>query len=127
MIIYITVNSWNFDSFSTCSILKICYCSKLNNFRNLMFFEIAKLGKFKKFYELQIFGIFQIGKPRNFEIFAIWRIKVWLQKFAILELFIHSIFYTTPNFANSHICPLILINFHALSPQLLFHILVEIS
>ena len=36
----------NIEIFSNCSILKSCYCSKLNNFRNLMFFEIEKFGKF---------------------------------------------------------------------------------
>ena len=45
MEIYKIANSWNFDSFTNCSILKICYCSKLKNFRNLMFFEIEKFGK----------------------------------------------------------------------------------
>ena len=60
MIIYKIVNSWNFDSFPNCRILKICYCSELNFFRNLMFFEIAKFGKFLEFAALQIFLIFQI-------------------------------------------------------------------
>ena len=46
MLIYKIVNSWNFDRFPNCSILKIWCCSKLDNFRNLMFVEIAKFGKF---------------------------------------------------------------------------------
>ena len=49
MVIYKIVNSWNFDSFPNCGILKIYYCSRLKNFRNLMFFEIEKLGKFLEF------------------------------------------------------------------------------
>ena len=54
------VNSWNFNSFLNCSILKIYYCSKLKNSRNFMFFEISKL---------QIFRIFNIFKNFQIEIF----------------------------------------------------------
>ena len=57
-----------YDSFLNRSILKICYCSKLNNFRNLMFCEIEKFGKFLIFQKMQIFGIFKI------EIFLIFQI-----------------------------------------------------
>ena len=65
-------------------------------------------GIFKiEFAKLQIFGLFQIRKLRNFKIFSIRKIKVCLQKLAILELFVHSIFRTTRNFANSEICFLI--------------------
>ena len=39
MIIYKIINLWNFDSFPNCKISKILYFSKLNNFRNLIFFE----------------------------------------------------------------------------------------
>ena len=49
MIIYKIVNSWNFDSFSNCSIWKFAIVRKLNNFRNFTFFEIAKFGKFLEF------------------------------------------------------------------------------
>ena len=38
MIVYKVVNSRNFVSFSNCSIFKICYWSKLNNFKKLIFF-----------------------------------------------------------------------------------------
>ena len=69
MIIYKIVNSWNFDSFPNWSILKICYCSKLNNFRNLMFVVIAKFWKFLEFLKLQIFWIFKIT---NFWKFPDW-------------------------------------------------------
>ena len=150
------MNSWNFYIFSNCSILKICYCSQLNNFRNLMFWKLKNLGnlsyfrkcRFFEFATLQIFGIFnieffeifnieflfnfqnykfleipklnffefaklqifeivRIGKLRNLKKFVIRKIKVCLQKMAILELFVHSIFRTTRNFANSQICSLI--------------------
>ena len=47
IIIYNIVNLGNFNNFSNCSILKICYCSKLNNFRNLFFFfKLKNLGNF---------------------------------------------------------------------------------
>ena len=68
MLIYKIVNSWNFDGFPNCSILKKFYCSQLNNFRNYKFFEFAKLQILLifeidflfEFAKLQIFGIFQI-------------------------------------------------------------------
>ena len=87
MIIYKSVNSWNVNIFPNCSIFEFCYFSKLNNLKNLMFFEIGIFGKLLEFYKLQVFGIFtiencsnckfskfeffgisQIGKLRNFEI-----------------------------------------------------------
>ena len=65
MIIYKIVNSWNFDRFPNCSILKICYRSKLNTFSNLMSFEIAKFWKFFEFATLQIFVMFRIENFSN--------------------------------------------------------------
>ena len=66
MLIYKIVNSWNFDRFLNCSILKICYCSNLNNFRNLMFFEISKFVTFFESATLQIYEIFLIENLSNF-------------------------------------------------------------
>ena len=87
MIMYKIFNSWNFYSFSNCSILKVCYCSKLNNFRNLMFFEMEKFGKFVIFYKIQIFRICHIvifWSFRNWIFFLIvqiinfWKFPNWV-------------------------------------------------
>ena len=58
MIIYKIVNSWNFGSSPSCSILKICYCSKSNNFRNLIFSRNWNIWK--------TFGILKIWRFWNF-------------------------------------------------------------
>ena len=62
-----------------------------SNFPNLKFLELSKLEN----KEISRF-------------FSIWKIKIRLQKLAILKLFVLSIFRTTCNFENSHICPLFL-------------------
>ena len=127
---------WKFVVVRNWTILKIWCFLKLKNFGNFKyfikckFFEFATLQifgifkieiffnfpnwKFFEFFKLEVFGIVQIGKLGNFKTFSTWKIKVWLQKLAILELFVHSIFRTTRNFSNSHI-------------STFFHILVEIS
>ena len=92
-------NFWNFQNYKFLEISKlnffwICKIANFWNFRNWNFFD---------FFKLDVFGIVQIGKLINLNIFSIWKIKVWLQKLAILEFFVHSIFRTTRNFANSHI------------------------
>ena len=46
MIIHKIGNFWNFDNIPNSKDLKICYFSKMYNFRNLMIFEIVKFGKF---------------------------------------------------------------------------------
>ena len=115
-----------YDNLSNWKFLVFWYFYKLSNFENFLifnFFLIFKIINFWKFpnwiffnlpnsqflelFKLEVFGVVQIGKLRNFKIFAIWKIKVWLQKLAILELFVHSIFRIIRNFANSHICSLI--------------------
>ena len=73
MIIYKIVNSWKFDSFPNCSILKICYCSKLKNFRNLMFFEIEKFWNFARILEFSQLKIFWILQIEHFWNFSKWK------------------------------------------------------
>ena len=74
-------DSWNFDSFPNCKILKIWYFSKLNNFKNLEIFGIFQIEIFLSFStwksldfsqleivgisQLDIFGIFQIANLLN--------------------------------------------------------------
>ena len=52
-------------------ILKICYFSKLNNFRNLMIFEIGKFGNFFRIFQIDIFWNFPV------EIFGIFKIGIF--------------------------------------------------
>ena len=66
MIVYKIANLWNFDSFPNFKTLNICYCSKLNDFRNLMILKIIKFGKFSEFSGYEIFGILQIEDFWNF-------------------------------------------------------------
>ena len=80
MIIYKIGNLWNFDSLTNCKMLKICYFSELNNFRNLMIFESGKFGKFLEFSKPDIFGILQ---NRHF-----WKLLKWkFLKFYKLDIF----------------------------------------
>ena len=79
------------------------------NFQIEFFFNLSNCT-FSEFFKFEVSGIAEIGKLRNFEIFLIWKIKVWLQKLAISELIVHSIFRTTRNFAHSHVCPLMHVN-----------------
>ena len=53
MITYKIKNLWDFDSCPNFKIWKICYFSKLNNFRNLMIVEIIRFGKFLGFSKLR--------------------------------------------------------------------------
>ena len=113
-------NFWNFRKWKFFKLfeLNVVECSKSTIFKifkieiflylpKCSFSELSKSKILSNFRNLKFFGIVQIGKLRNFEIFPIWKIKVWLQKLPILKLFVHSIFRTTRNFANSHMCPLI--------------------
>ena len=87
-------------------IFRICHIANLWNFQNWIFFNFLNY-KFLEISKLKSLGIVHIGKLRNFKIFSIRKIKVCFKKLAILELFVHSIFHTTRNFANSEICFLI--------------------
>ena len=79
---------------------------KLFEHSKYIFNNVPSNSNFLEFLQVE-FGIgnwkFGIGKLRNFKIFSICKIKVWLQKLAILKLFVQSIFRTTRNFPNSHI------------------------
>ena len=111
---------WNFPNWIFFRIFQIDNFSNfpIDNFRNL------PNEKFSELFKLAIFRIFQIANFSNFLkckfseffelknlpisiIFSIRKTKIWLQKLAILELFVHSIFRITRNFANPHIFPLI--------------------
>ena len=74
MIIYKIVNSWNFDSFPNCGILKICYRSKLNNFRNFIFFSNCKILKFFRILEIANFSNFLHCKLLEFSKLKVFRI-----------------------------------------------------
>ena len=54
MIIYGIENFWNFDSFTNCEILKICWFSKLNNFRNLIILWTCQSRKFPLEYVIKV-------------------------------------------------------------------------
>ena len=78
VVIYTIGRLCNFYSFSNCEILKICYLSILNNFRNLLIFENVKFGKFLEFSRLKFFGIFKVA---NFSNFPNWKINKILEFF----------------------------------------------
>ena len=66
---------YGISGFENGKILKICFFFKLNNFMNLMIFEIVKFGKFLEFFKLKILGIF-----RKWTIRLIWlflKLKFW--------------------------------------------------
>ena len=126
MIVLQIVVFWKFAIVRNWTILEIWCFLKLKNLGNfsnwtLRIFQIHNFKNFSnnwyffEFAKLQIFGtipienfsnfpnlkFLELSKLENKEIsrcFSIWKIKVSLQKFAILGLFIHSIFHTTRNF-----------------------------
>ena len=101
-------NFWNFPrwKFKKVSKLKFFWISQIANFSNFPYWKFFEISTF------EVFGINQIEKLRNFKIFFNLENQRLAKKIR--------------NFANSYTCPLILINFDALTSQLLFHILLEI-
>ena len=101
MIIYKIKNSWNVNSFPNCSIFKICYFSKLNILKYLMFFEIGIFGKFLEFYTLQIFELFKIHNFSKFQTANFWNFSNWkllkFWKFIVFRIFQIANFLKFPN------------------------------
>ena len=99
MIIYYQIqNFWNFNSYTNCQILKICWLFKFNNFRDLIILWVCRWWKCNDFWNCKIgeifeFFFFHLGKP-----------KFDSENWQILVLFVPSIFRTIRNFADSHIC-----------------------
>ena len=52
-------------SFLNCKILKICYFSKLDNFKNLTICEIVKFGFYLQLSNFQIFKFLELSKLEN--------------------------------------------------------------
>ena len=65
-------------NFTNWKVLKICYFSKLNDYKNLTIFKIVKLGNFLDFSKLELFGIFRIASFLNF---SSWKCNKFLEFF----------------------------------------------
>ena len=103
-----------FLEFSKFLIFRISLIGNFWNFTSQTFLEFSKSETFE-ISKSEIFGIFKI---RNFWNLPNQKFKknsnykfLEFSKLAIAELFVHSIFLITHNFATSHICLLIKINF----------------
>ena len=123
--IFQTGNIWNFKIanftiFPNWTLFGIFQVDNFSNFSNWQFSEFVQceiLGTFQigmfqiaNFSNLLNCKFFEFSELKNLQIdriFLIWKIKIWLKKLVMLELFAHSIFRITRNFANSHIFPLI--------------------
>ena len=78
--------------------IRLDYSARREFLREIPYKNIAIIAiQHSKMYFVDTFGDF-LGTT-----ILIWKIKVWLQKLAILKLFVHSMVHTTLNFANSHI------------------------
>ena len=86
LIVLQIIKFWNFYNFWNSTISEIWLFYHFFDNGNFMIFEIVWFGKFLQFF-------FQYEKP-----------KLDSKHWQILILFIHSIFRTIRNFANSHIC-----------------------
>ena len=119
MIIYKIENSCNFYSFSNCSISKICYCLKLNNFRNWMFFYNWKIWeffyilenanfsnlphcKFLEFLKLKVFRLFQtwsFSKFPNQIFFEFAKFKIFgisqIESFEMMSYFFYEFVFSS--------------------------------
>ena len=72
---------------------------KFDDFRNFKIWEFFEIFLSTNFWTL----LFKLEDLQTSRIFSIWKNKIWLHELAILKLFVHSIFLTDRNFANSHI------------------------
>ena len=113
-------NFFQFSKLKIFGVFQIRHFLEFPKSENFQIFRILQIVHFWSCPNPEIFRIFQF---RNFWDSRSWKINEFLeffkfrkpkfvfQKLAILELFVHSMFRITRNFANSHIFPLTWINF----------------